>query len=137
MSDEHKIGDRLMNTRALAVWETYDRLLTLLGDGRTCSASSIGSASLDRARTALPKGVRLDVDSGIVRPDSVDERGEAVGQRGIRDLEHVLGVLLAGVREVEAADEDDVVGDGDFRVHVVVHSAWGVRGGVLAGEGRM
>ena len=59
-----------------------------------------------------------------------------VGERGVGDLEHVLGVQLARVREVEAADEDDVVGDRDLRVHVVVDGARRVRRRVLAGEGR-
>ena len=51
------------------------------------------------------------------------------------DLEHVLGVQLAGVGEVVAAGEDVVVGDGDLRVHEVVHVvATAVRRRVLAGE---
>ena len=31
----------------------------------------------------------------VVRPHVVDERRQAVGQGGVLDLEHVLGVLLA------------------------------------------
>ena len=39
------------------------------------------------------------------------------------DLEHVLGVALARAREVERADERDVVGDDDLGVHEVVHDS--------------
>src|SRR6266542_3209872 len=53
---------------------------------------------------------------------------------GVLDLEHVLGVLLAGVGEIEAADEDVVVADRHLRVHVVVHGAGRVRGRPLAVE---
>src|SRR5262249_31735417 len=58
--------------------------------------------------------------AGIASPDLVDEGGEAVGDRGVADLEHVLGVALARAGEVEAADERRVVGDHDLRVHEVV-----------------
>ena len=53
-----------------------------------------------------------------------------VGQRGVVDLQHVLGVLLARAREVERADEHHVVGHRDLRVHVVVDAsgAYGVEG---------
>src|SRR5215471_18681953 len=78
----------------------------------------------------------LDRDRGIATADLVDESREPVGERWILELEHVLGVQLARVGEVEAADEDAVVRDRDLRVHVVVHRAGGVRRGDLAGEGR-
>src|SRR5207248_463663 len=50
------------------------------------------------------------------------------------DLQHVLRVLLAGVGEIEAADEDDVVTDDDLGVHVIVHGAGGIGRRMLAGE---
>ena len=53
--------------------------------------------------------------------------GHLVGDRRAVDLEHVLGVHLAAAREVERADECDVVGDGDLRVHVVVDAARRIR----------
>ncbi len=57
----------------------------------------------------------------VARPHRVDERRHPVGQGGIVDLEHVLGVHLAGAREIERADEDRVVGDRHLRVHEVVN----------------
>src|SRR5262245_53471288 len=68
---------------------------------------------------------RFDGCGRIAGADAVDEGGEPVGKLGVRDLEDVLRVLLARVREVEAAEEDDVVSDRDLRVHVVVHRALG------------
>src|SRR6185503_21069342 len=64
----------------------------------------------------------------------VDVGGEPVGQRGVLDLEHIFGVPLARAREVEAACEDDVVGDGDLRVHEVVNRAGAIGSRTLAGE---
>jgi hypothetical protein len=58
---------------------------------------------------------------GIALAYPVDEGGQALGQLGVVQLEHVLGVLLAGAGEVEGAGEDPVVGDGDLGVHEVVH----------------
>ena len=52
------------------------------------------------------------------------------------ELEHVLGVPLTGVGEVEAADEDRVVTDRQLRVHVVVDARRRVRRRALAGERR-
>src|ERR671915_187091 len=53
------------------------------------------------------------------------------------DFEHVLRVLLARAREVEAARENDVVGDGHLRVHEVVRRSFGLPGRRrFAGEGR-
>ena len=76
------------------------------------------------------------LDGRIVRANLVDERGQPIRERGVLDLEHVLRVRLAGVREVEAAEEDGVVADGHLRVHVVVHRARRVRRRALAGERR-
>src|ERR671919_2603921 len=42
------------------------------------------------------------------------------------DFEHVLRVLLARAREVEAARENDIVGDGHLRVHEVVRRSFGL-----------
>ena len=56
----------------------------------------------------------------VARADRVDERRHPVGQLGVVELEHVLGVHLARAREVERADEDGVVGDRHLRVHEVV-----------------
>src|SRR5918992_1508792 len=39
---------------------------------------------------------------------------------------HVLGVALAGTREIEATEEDDVVGHRDLRVHEVVYAPFGL-----------
>src|SRR3954451_24716189 len=57
----------------------------------------------------------------VLDADRVDPRGELLRERGVLDLEDVLRVHLAGVREVERADEDRVVGHRDLRVHEVVH----------------
>ena len=56
----------------------------------------------------------------VARADRVDERGHPVGELGVAELEHVLGVHLARAREVERAGEDGVVGDRDLGVHEVV-----------------
>ena len=50
----------------------------------------------------------------------VDPRGDAVGEHAVLDLEDVLGVVLAGPREVVRAREDHVVDHRDLRVHEVV-----------------
>ena len=80
-----------MNQGYREVGKTYERQLTRMGDG-----------------------VRLEVDGRVPRADFIDEKRQAVGQIRIGDLEDVLGVQLAGVGQVEAADEDDVVRDRDF-----------------------
>ena len=54
------------------------------------------------------------------------------GQRRLADLEHVLGVQLAGAREVERAGEDRVVADRDLGVHEVVDRVGRPRGRALA-----
>src|ERR1700704_4425143 len=79
---------------------------------------------------------RLEVHRRIARTDAVDERRKLVCERLVGDLEPVLGVSLAPLRKVEAADEDDVVSDRDLGMHVVVHGAGRVRRRVLAGERR-
>ncbi len=70
----------------------------------------------------------------IERSNLVDECGEPVRDCRVLDLEHVLGVELAGVREVEAADERDVVGDSHLGVHEVVHRVGRPLGRGLPGE---
>ena len=72
--------------------------------------------------------------SGIQRADLVDEHRQPLGDLCVTDLEHVLGIHLARVREVEAADERDIVGDGDLRVHEVVHRVGSPLRRRLAGE---
>src|SRR3954453_22545180 len=82
------------------------------------------------------KGARgSDRDRGVAPAHFVDEPGQAFGELWILKLEHVLGVQLAGVGEIEAAHEDGVVGHGHLRMHVVVHRARGVRRRDLAREG--
>ena len=54
----------------------------------------------------------------------------------VGELEHVLRVHLARVREVEAPEEDRVVHDRHLRVHVVVHRARRVRRRHLSRERR-
>ena len=120
-SDESE-GSRGMGIR-------MSRRVTLLGESSVEAAADIAEASVSaRARTPPRRGAVYRSIRGIPRRGSSSmNAGEAVGERGIRDLEHVLGVQLAGVGEVEAADEDDVVGDRHLRVHVVVHRAGAVR----------
>ena len=50
----------------------------------------------------------------------VDEAASCSASSGICDLEHVLRVQLARSRQVEAPQEDRVVGDGQLHVHEVV-----------------
>ena len=69
------------------------------------------------------RGVGGDGDRRVAPAHVVDEGRHPLGQPGIGDLEDVLGVLLARARQVERADEDDVVGDRDLGVHVVVDRA--------------
>src|ERR1700737_4810012 len=84
----------------------------------------VGSAALPRSGcyAAIPGG------------NSVDKGGAHVGDRGALDLHHVLGVLLAAVREVEAARVDVIVRDQDLRVHEVMHRAYAVGSGPLGPE---
>ena len=104
---------------------TYREVHNHLGGSRT------GYARHERPASRGPPRPGSRPDSG---PHAVHEPGQALRQRRVVDLQHVLGVLLARVREVEAAEEDDVVGDGDLRVHVVVHGARAPRRRALAGE---
>src|SRR2546423_4095758 len=76
-----------------------------------------------------------ELDGRVRGPDSVDKSRHLLGQGGIRDLEDVLRVLLAGVGEVEAPDEDDVVGHGHLGVHVVMDGPWEVGSRALPRKG--
>ena len=65
----------------------------------------------------------------------VDPPGQTVGQLGVADLEDVLGVELARMREVVAPREDVVVRNGELRVHEVMDVvAVAVRGRGFPGE---
>src|SRR5436309_3533505 len=78
-------------------------------------------ASGQQAGFPLTRGFTSSKRYGRVpRAHVVDEGGEPFGELRVLELEHVFGVQLARVGQVEAADEDRVVGDGDLRVHVVV-----------------
>src|SRR6185312_9689054 len=79
----------------------------------------------------------LRADRRVARRDAVDVGGAGVGDRCALDLEDVLGVALAAVREVEAADVGVVVGDKDLRVHEVVYRALSLRGRALRPEARV
>ena len=74
------------------------------------------------------------VTSGYSARISSTNRASRSAIFGVADLEHVLRVHLARVREVEAADERDVVGDRDLGVHEVVHGVRRPLGRRLAGE---
>src|ERR1700736_65691 len=50
------------------------------------------------------------------------------------DLDHVLGVLLTAVREIEATRVDVIVGDQDLGVHEIVDSTYRVRRRALRAE---
>src|SRR5438128_1250899 len=88
-SVEPVVGAALMNPSGRAVWLPYDWI-----------AHSMPSGSGLRAAAAAPIRAGLERDSGIPATDLVDEACEPVGQRGVCDLQHVLGVLLAGMGEV-------------------------------------
>src|SRR5215204_3869889 len=75
---------------------------------------------LDRKTARRRKTHRSGREARIQRPDLVHVGREPLGEGRVVELEYVLRVLLARAREVEAADEDDVVGDGDLGVHEVV-----------------
>src|SRR5205807_3130434 len=89
------------------------------------------------AARAVPVGYRCrssrQRSARVERSDLVDEGGKPDAELGVVQLENVLRVHLTRVREVEAADEGDVVGDGDLRVHVVVDAARAVGRRALAG----
>src|SRR6478736_7473951 len=108
-----------------------DRVVRYSGDRRCAYEMRCA-----RGMSFVSAGVTRKGDGWIERAHLVDERGEPVGNLRIFELEHVLGVQLTGMREVEAADEDRVVGNRHLRVHVVVHGARRVRRRDLAGEGR-
>ncbi len=101
-----------------------------LGRTRATSSPSPGTAPGARGAWTARRSARV----GVTRAHDVDPGGDPVGQRGVLDLEHVLGVLLARAREVVRADEDDVVDDRDLRVHEVVKAARVVGLRVLAVE---
>src|SRR3989441_4618863 len=50
----------------------------------------------------------------VTRGDAVDVGGAHVGHLGVLDLDHVLGVALPAVREVEAAEIDIVIRNQDL-----------------------
>ena len=87
---------------------------------------AIGLLLLDRgdpARRRRSRGARRAASGStrrIARAELVDPGREPVGELRVRDLQHVLGVLLARPREVERAEEHGVVGDRHLGVHVVV-----------------
>src|ERR1700693_4387267 len=95
-----------------------------LSPGWVTTGARIRNSSLTASahlRSGLSPGRGpLQGDCGVVAADLVNICGQALGERWIRDLEHVLRVELAGVGEVEAPDEDEVVGDRHLCVHVVV-----------------
>ena len=57
--------------------------------------------------------------------DALHERSEPLRERAAADVQHVLGVLLAPVRQVVAPGQHLAVGDHDLRMHEVVHTARG------------
>src|SRR5437763_9711171 len=78
-----------------------------LGSGRACADAPVSASRAARiTRRFMPR---------IPSPQVVDVSGEPFGDFRITELEHVLRVRLAGVGEVEAADEDRVVADGQLR----------------------
>src|SRR5262245_29093112 len=83
------------------------------GRGRPCQ----GQIGL----TARSAGLRLSGAEPIPLDQPVHVLGERVSDGGALDLEHVFGILLAAVGEVEAADEHGVVGNEALRMHEVVH----------------
>ena len=63
------------------------------------------------------------VDPRVAGADAVDERREPVGQRPSW-ISSTFSAFCSPERErLKLADEDDVVGDGDLRVHEVVHAS--------------
>src|SRR5687767_14856571 len=94
----------------------------IAGDGRRRETpfliiSTPWSCRLAQVPISAGNDATPGLEPGIERPDLVDVAGEALGQGGVFDLEHVLGVPLAGAREVEAPREDHVVDDRELRVH--------------------
>src|ERR671934_842165 len=87
-----------------------------------------GTTWIHNSRAARPRrsswrsGCGVHRGAAVTRRDLVDVRRARVRDGLAFDLDHVLGVALTAVREVEAADVDVVVGDEDLRVHEVVHS---------------
>ena len=92
----------------------------LLGAGRITEADLELATVADETAEIVAIARSGTVVARITRPDRVHEGGHPLGERRVVDLEHVLGVQLAGAREVERADEDGVVGDCHLRVHEVV-----------------
>ena len=130
-------------SRSSTSWETQEQFDKFAQDrsGRTRSRSA--SPARPRRRTATSTISRARGRLGgaqarnrIARPHGVHEPGQALGQCRVVDLQHVLGVLLARVGEVERAEEDDVVGNRQLRVHVVVDGARAPRRRALACEAR-
>src|ERR671915_1062393 len=95
------------------------------GRGLAFTSATRTAACSNSSRTANGD-VLLEHNGRVAGADTVDERGEAIREVGVLDLEHVLGVALAGTREIEATEEDEVVGHRDLRVHEVVYAPFGL-----------
>src|SRR5256886_9413917 len=111
-----------------------------------CNRGSAHSSTTPRTatRTAAIQRIRgrvralrdLQRSAAITSGDAVDVGHAYIGHVRALDLDHVLGVALAAVREVEAADVDVLVGDQDLGVHEIVHGVLRVGDGPLAPESR-
>src|SRR5438309_4673842 len=84
---------------------------------------------------AAPQRLRdLQRHTAVTRGHAVDVGRAHIGHLSVLDLDHVLGVALAAVREIEATDVDVPVRDQDLGVHEIVHGVLRIRNGSLAPE---
>src|ERR1700694_3291944 len=102
---------------------------------RTATASSAAAAAAAQRTRGL--GSFLGLVQGpppVSGGDMIDVTGAQICDLCALEENHVLGVLLTAVREVEASRVDVIVCDEDFGVHEVVHRALGVRRRALGAE---
>src|SRR6184192_543907 len=102
----------------------------------TTARTATRTAAIQRIRGRVSALRDLQRRTAISSGDAIDVGGAHVRHLRAFDLDHVLRVALAAVREIEAARVNVVVRDQDLRVHEIVDSALGVRGGPLGSEPR-
>ena len=103
-----------------------------------------GRGARSRHRRGISAAATLRLDprrrrrrARIARADLVDEGGESCRRSPASWISSTFSAFFSpGAREVELADEGDVVGDDDLRVHEVVHGVRRPRRRRLARERR-
>src|SRR5438105_2998035 len=98
--------------------------------------AATASAAAPSQRTRALRLRSLQGSPAVTRRDLVDVSDALIRDRRALDLEHVLGVVLSAVREIEAAHVHVVVRDQDLGVHEIVHSPLSVRRRALRPERR-